>query len=186
MPGQNMTTDSNSSSPEKTRWENEGQLFVFTYKEGLLSKVAHDLQIEATRFHIEMGPDQVNAQIDIAGLRVLGVIRKGQLYPNELRQKDKAEIERNMHHRVLQGRTYPHIHFVGNTTKAIDSISVDGRLSISNQEQPLSLTLQKEGSKWNGHLELVPSRWGIKPFRALMGAIRLQDRVGVTFSLPNQ
>ena len=35
-----------------------------------------------------------------------------------------------------------------------------------------------------GAVELVPSRWGIAAFKALMGAIRVQDRIWVTFDLP--
>jgi hypothetical protein len=31
---------------------------------------------------------------------------------------------------------------------------------------------------------LVPSRWGIAPYRALAGALKLQDRVIVRLSLP--
>ena len=35
-----------------------------------------------------------------------------------------------------------------------------------------------------GEVTLTPTRWGIKPFKALMGAIKLKDRVLIRFDLP--
>jgi hypothetical protein len=35
------------------------------------------------------------------------------------------------------------------------------------------------GARLVGELELAPSQWGIKPFRALGGTLKVQDRIRV-------
>lgn len=55
---------------------------------------------------------------------------------------------------------------------------------MAGQRRPLALLLGLSRDRLHGEVELTPSRWGIKPFKALMGAIKLQDRVRVRFDLP--
>jgi hypothetical protein len=35
------------------------------------------------------------------------------------------------------------------------------------------------GERLTGELEIVPSHWGIKPYRALGGTLKVQDRIRV-------
>ena len=50
-----------------------------------------------------------------------------------------------------------------------------------NVTQDITLTVREADGRWRGQIELVPTRWGIQPFKALLGAIKLEDRVVVRF-----
>ena len=173
-----------TSAPQRVTWKNEGQIRVFTYKEGLLSKIAHDLQIEATQFEINLNDTGVLASIQTNGLHVLGTMRNGQLDENELRLKDRRDIEHNMKDRILQGALHPVIAFNGELQRTQSTLEVSGTLSLIQRSVPISFVLRENADHWHANVELVPSRWGIKPFRALMGAIKLQDRVRIELQLP--
>ena len=70
---------------------------VYTYKEGVLSAVAHDLKIRVTKFRIEVDPvaESVNAEFDATSLRVVCAMEGSDENHGSLRSGDKAKIERN-------------------------------------------------------------------------------------------
>jgi hypothetical protein len=49
-----------------------GTLYVFTFKEGLLSKVAHDLRLSVQRFSVQVDGENVVAAIATSALTVDG------------------------------------------------------------------------------------------------------------------
>jgi hypothetical protein len=60
---------------------------------------------------------------------------------------------------------------------------VQGELELLGRWQPIEFPFSESSGKVTGEVELRPSRWGIEPYKALLGAIRLQDRVLVRFEL---
>jgi len=50
-----------------------------------------------------------------------------------------------------------------------------GDLTIAGQTRPISVSVP-------GRLEIVQSEWGIKPYRGLMGALKVRDEVEVILS----
>ena len=49
-------------------------IHVFTFKEGLLSRLAHDLRLSVTHYDIELRAGRVRARFDVASARVDGVV----------------------------------------------------------------------------------------------------------------
>ena len=86
---------------------------VFTYKEGLLSAVAHDLKIRVTKFTIAVEEDTgaITAEFDAASLRVVCAMSDSKDAPDSLTAANKREIETNIVRDVLQAREYPEIRF---------------------------------------------------------------------------
>ena len=63
------------------------------------------------------------------------------------------------------------------------TVRVRGTLELVGRSAPLELTLRARDGRLVGEVEFKPSRWGIKPYKALAGAIKLQDRVKVRVDL---
>jgi polyisoprenoid-binding protein YceI len=61
-------------------------------------------------------------------------------------------------------------------------LSVSGELSMHGQSRPASFDLSVDA---DGHVTgtttLVQSEWGIKPYRGLMGALKVRDSLEVVF-----
>lgn len=163
-----------------------GNVQVFTFKEGLLSSVAHDLRLTLERFEIEVDPDAgtVEARFWPSSLRVDGAMKGGTLDPGGVSERDKREIHDNITDKILHTDKQPEVRFRGKLAVDAPLGRVDGTLTLAGREAPLNVTLERAGGRYRGEAELVPTKWGVAPFKALMGAIRLQDRVRVTFDLP--
>ena len=150
---------------------------VFTFKRGLLSRVAHDLRLTPERFEVRTDGERVEGRFWPESLRVEGALKGGEIDPGALSESDKAEIERNVREKILRTDRYPEACFTGS---AADH-HVRGELELVGETQPIEFDVHEQDGKLSGEVELVPTRWGIKPFKALMGAIQLQDRVLVRF-----
>jgi polyisoprenoid-binding protein YceI len=165
---------------------------LFTYKEGLLSSVAHDLRFDATGWRAPLARDgdrvSVEVVVPVRGLRVRGQVTSGQVVA--LRDKDHAEIEGNLQGKhVLDAARHPDLRFTGQgTLPAGDGpVQVEGALTLAGQTRPLRLTasVRRDGAdlRVEGEVRLRQTTWGVKPYSALLGALRVQDEVKVAWSL---
>ena len=85
------------------------EITVYTYREGVLAAVAHDLRLRFAAFTIqEQGDDHaVTATIDATSLRVVCARQHGQDAPNALTDGNKHDIEKNIQSSVLRGASRP-------------------------------------------------------------------------------
>lgn len=143
------------------------KVHVYTWKEGVLSPIAHDLRLSAGRVDVTRTGDRVVARVATDSLTVDGVVRHGSLDPTGLSAKDKREIEQNIREKVLHVRQFPEALFEGNEAG-------EGTLTLHGRTLPIVIR--------DGEVEIVPSRWGIAPFRAMLGALRVQDRVRIVIT----
>ncbi len=155
---------------------------VFTYKDGLLARLAHDLQLSLAHFEIDREGDQVRGVFWPKSLSVDGVVvAGGKLDRGALSESDRRKIAGNIADSVLHLERFPEARFVG---AVVGERAVEGTLTLAGREAPLRVELRAEGERLRGEVVVVPSRWGIAPYRALAGAIKLQDRVLVKIDLP--
>ncbi len=53
---------------------------------------------------------------------------------------------------------------------------VDGRLTMAGETRPITAQLDVDADgRVSGTIPLVQSDWGIKPYRGLMGALKVRD-----------
>jgi hypothetical protein len=161
-----------------------GRVEILTFKEGLLSKVAHDLLLSLERFEARTDGRRVEVDLDLRSLRVVGVMKKGVLEPGGVSEADKREIERNIARDVLRTDRHPSATFRGVAEPGSGGQCVTGTLTLTGTSRPVAFVVREEAGTWRAEVELVPSEFGIRPFQALMGAIKLRDRVVVRFELP--
>ncbi len=164
-----------------------GRLTMSTYKAGMGAKVGHDLVLEARRWSgtVEANPDNPSAssvQVTIDARSFEIVSASGGV--KALSDKDSADIRKNMDDKVLQTNKYPEITF---RSTQVSPTAIQGDLTIVGQTQPATLNLSvQEGSgdtTITGRATVTQTKFGIKPFSAMMGALKVKDDVDIQVEL---
>lgn len=161
-----------------------GRIEVLTFKDGLLSKVAHDLLLELRQFDLRTDGARVEGTFVMTSLSVEGVMKDGVLDAHGISESDRLDINTNVQKKILRTREFPEAKLVGEATRSAGGYTLVGKLTLVGKTQDLTVNARESEGKWRGEAELVPTRWGIQPYKALLGAIRLQDRVVVRFEFP--
>jgi polyisoprenoid-binding protein YceI len=157
---------------------------IFTFKQGMLSAVAHDLRLSLCGYELDLDGGKLRFSADPASIRVDGVMRTQQLDQTTLDAAARAEIERTLREQILHVQEHPRITFSGSLALEGPAAAVEGALVMCGVAKPLRLSATRGDAGFSGQVELRPSDWGIRPYRALLGAIKLQDRVIVEFRVP--
>ena len=160
-------------------------LRVFTFKEGLLSGVAHDLELALERFRIDWDPAHVSATFDTRSLRVLHAVVAGHAAPDALSARDRHSIERNIAEDVLATGRHPEARFESSSVEiAGDGFIVHGALTLAGVRQELSVPVRRDGSRYTAELVLDQRRFGITPYSAMLGTLKLKPEVRVLLHVP--
>jgi polyisoprenoid-binding protein YceI len=162
----------------------EGTLEVRTYRDGLAQKVGHDLILDVGQWHanVEVGeggePSSIALEADSRSLQV----REGLRGLKPLTDNDRAEIRKNINEKILRGQP---IAFRSSAIESSgDRITVRGELTIAGTARPVSFELERSvDGRVRGTLPLNQSEWGIKPYRGLMGALKVRDAVEVVLDV---
>lgn len=162
----------------------KGDVRLFTYKDGFLSAIAHDLQLTVKRFRVEVRDDAVSGFFMPESIVVDGAVKDGKIDPRALSDKDKAKIRTTMASEVLRTSEFGKVSFSGTVSREGLALVARGELELVGRRVEIEVPMRQKGGTVTGDVEIQPSRWGIKPYRALGGTLKLQDRVRVTFALP--
>ena len=157
-------------------------LQVKTYRQGMAQKVGHDLVIDVTRWQatVTSGEDSVPTSVELTADPRSLQVRDGTGGAKALTDKDRGEISKNIEKKVLGG---DEIVFRSSGVERPGSdgrLLVSGELSIAGTSRPMScdLSMGPEGQV-QGTIPITQSEWGIKPFTALMGALKVRDDIEV-------
>lgn len=160
---------------------------VLTFKEGLLSRVAHDLKIVADRFEVAVADGRITATVDAASLRVVCAMSDGRESPGTLGAGDLRKIEQNMADDVLEARRHPRIRFQSDPVAVQgDTARIEGTLSLHGVDRRIATEVRRAGGVWRARLVLHQPDWGIRPFTALMGTLRVRPDVEVHVEVPDR
>lgn len=163
------------------------ECLVFTYKEGLLSAIAHDLKIRVTKFVIDVDEPSraIDARFDAHSLRVVCAMSDGAESPGTLSRENKREIEGNIVRDVLEARTYPEIHFVSSSVREKGgAYVVKGTLSLHGEERQISVRVHQEADRYVAEARVHQPDFGIRPYTALLGTLKVKADVMVRLSVP--
>ncbi|GAA4633949.1 YceI family protein [Actinoallomurus vinaceus] len=164
-----------------------GRLLLRTSRSGVGRKVGHDLTIEVTRWSGEAVVDpadpaslSVTVSVEVDSLTV----REGTGGVKPLTDSDRAEIEKNAREKVLRAAEHPMITFRSTGAEGTpEAFTITGELTIMGRARPIAVRGAVEGDRVRGGATVVQTQWGIKPYSALLGALKLADEVGVEFDL---
>lgn len=158
------------------------EIFVLTYKDGLLSAVAHDLRLVAGQptvdFKTEHGPEtRCRVTIDSGSLRVVYAEKDGTPQPGTLSPGDCQKIEQNIRQDVLHSGRFPQILFEGTLEPLDDDWRATGTLTLHGVANPFALTLKKTSEGYEGRSSFDQRRFGVTPYSAMFGTLKVKPEV---------
>jgi polyisoprenoid-binding protein YceI len=164
-----------------------GRLLIKTGRSGLGRRAGHDLTIEATRWSGQATLDagdvsrsSVSAEIEVDSFEV--VEGTGGVLP--LTSSDRAEIVKNIRGKVLHTLAHPVISFRSTSVEGTpESFTVEGDLTIRGVTEPVTVRGGLSGDRLTGNATVVQSRWGIKPYSAMFGQLRVADPIEIEFDV---
>ena len=151
-----------------------GSLKVRTGREGAAAKAGHDLVIGVNSWDatIEGGDSpSIKLTADPGSLEVI----EGTGGAKALSDKDKGDIKKSISGKVLGSSQ------ISFTSSEVTDSSARGDLSIAGSSSSVNVPLNVSGEKISGSITLSQSEFGIKQFKALMGALKVSDQVTVEF-----
>ncbi len=161
---------------------------VKTGRSGMGAKPGHDLTIEVTRWEAvatveaaDPTASSLTVDVDVDSFEV----RDGTGGLKPLTDGDRAEIQRTIHEKILHTEQHPKITFRSTRVRGTpESVTVDGDLTIVGVTRPVSVRCAVGGDgRARGAVTVTQTRWGIKPYSAFLGALKLNDDVDVLFDV---
>ncbi len=152
---------------------------IFTYREGLLAAFGHDLELEIRTFTVFYSPGTLRATFDPTSLHVIGAVGNGAkaLFPS-----DVSTIEWAARNEILKAPRFSEVLVEGTVDEATKHF--DGSLTLLGVKRPLRFEAAIVGDRILADVTLRPTEYGIAPYRAMFGTIKLSDRVRVVVELP--
>jgi hypothetical protein len=154
------------------------KLTVRTKRVGAASKAGHDLLIEVTSWSatLDLGENPAaTLSADASSLRVL----EGTGGVMALDDDDKAGIAKTIDDEVLKGTP---IEF-RSTAVELDADGaprrVDGELELAGRRHPIGFDLSAADGRLTGTAVVKQTDWGMKPYTALFGTLKVADEVEV-------
>jgi len=148
----------------------------------MAAKVGHDLVLEVMRWEatLDVATDGASAALELRADPCSLEVREGLGGIRPLSERERDEILKNIDEKVL--REQPII-FRARAVRLDDiagHLAVDGDLTIAGCTRAISATLSVGAdSRATGTVRLRQSDWGIRPYRGLMGALKVRDEVEV-------
>src|SRR5215207_933309 len=151
------------------------RLTVRTGRSGAAAKAGHDLLIEVTEWSGTLDPDGDPAVTLSADPRSLRVI-EGTGGMQALDDEDRAGIEQTIDDEVLKGAA---IEFRSTRFDGLPG-RVEGELELGGARRPIGIELAGgEDGGVTGTAIVTQSDWGMKPYSALFGTLKVADEVEV-------
>lgn len=160
---------------------------VFTFREGLLASFGHDLELVVTRLDVRVNDTarSVDASFDAASLRVVRALRDGAELSGGLSDADRRTIEDAIRRDVLEAGKHPEIRYLSSRVVDVENgFDVTGRLTLHGKERPMGLALRRDGERYAAEVSLHQPDFGIKPYSAFLGAMKVKADILVRLSFP--
>ncbi|MFT3842849.1 MAG: YceI family protein [Myxococcaceae bacterium] len=157
------------------------QLFIYTFKEGALAAIAHDLKLTLGRFEIDAEGDTVTATFDATTIKVVCPRKDGRDNPGVLPQMLYGEIEKNAKNDVLEVGKHASVKF---KSTVITESDVRGELTLHGKTAPVTGTRSDDATHRGVSIRFDQRDFGIKPYSAMLGTLKIKPEVVVEVRLP--
>ncbi len=156
---------------------------VVVWRQGVAKAVGHDVELAVRRFtvDIDVAAQKINAVFQAGSLAVLGAIKRGKLDPDALSVSDKTTIDAAVRDDILQAERFPEITF---TSTRIAHVRVEGTLTLKGVSKAIAFDAIPNGRGYGTEIVLDQTAFGIKPYTAFMGALKVKPNVLVRLSVP--
>lgn len=163
----------------------EATCTVRAWKAGLLAAVAHDVELRVTRFWLEVDDDGIRGEFDATSFEIAGAVRHDRVESGALSAKDKSDILDNVRKSVFAKHQPAKVTFrCDDVDDDGDQLSGEGELAIPPFRRALSFRAKVAHGRAICELQLNQPDWGIAPFKAALGGLRVQPEVTVRVEIP--
>jgi polyisoprenoid-binding protein YceI len=155
-------------------------LSVHTRRGGAAAKAGHDLVLHVTAWEatLEVAEDPAATTVELTADATSLRVHKGTGGMQALGDEDKDNIRQTIDDEVLKRR---------NVTFRSTAVApggdgryrVDGELTLSGSTQPVSFELTVDDGAVHATATVAQTRFGMKPFSALFGTLKVLDEVEV-------
>lgn len=159
----------------------EASCRLYTEKEGLLSAVAHDLELTVERFRLELDEEagQAEGWFDAKSVKVVTAMASGRP-SGALSASDKKKIESNLADEVLRSARFPEIHFrLTELSGQGEERTLRGTLTLVGKSRAIELRASRAISGWTVTGRLHQPDFGIAPYSAMFGTLKIKPDVRV-------
>jgi polyisoprenoid-binding protein YceI len=102
-----------------------------------------------------------------------------------LRDGQKRDIEANIVGDVLHALEHPEIVLRSTRVHGVgDERRIEGTLLLHGTQRPLQATARRQAGRWVAEVELHQPDFGIKPYSAMLGTLKIRPTVRVRVSVP--
>jgi polyisoprenoid-binding protein YceI len=160
----------------------DGTLSVRTGRTGAAAKAGHNLLIHVTSWEatLEVGDDPAHTSIELGADAASLRVREGTGGMQALGDDDKANIQQTIDDEVLKRQA---ITFRSTEVQAAaddSELRVKGELTLLGTTRPLAFELAVIDDGTLSAVAVVKQTdWGMKPYSALFGALKVGDHVEV-------
>jgi polyisoprenoid-binding protein YceI len=161
--------------PTYTLGPDDGTLSVRTGRTGTVAKAGHDLLIHVAAWSatLDLETPRVTLDADATSLHVV----EGTGGMKSLDEDDRANIRQTIDDEILKRAD---IRFRSTAAERTDGgLAVRGELTLVGATRPLAFDLALDDGRVKGVALLTQTEWGIKPYSALFGALKVADEVRV-------
>jgi len=151
-------------------------LSVHTKRGGAAAKAGHDLELHVTSWEATLDLDAGTAELSADGSSLR--VERGTGGMMELGDEDRDNIHKTIDDEVLEKRN---ITFRSSSLVEDDGrYRVEGELTLAGRTQPLGFdVLVSDDGRITAAATVTQTRWGMKPFSALFGTLKVLDDVEV-------
>ena len=160
-----------------------------TGRGGAAAKAGHDLLLHVTAWEatLDVGdgstPSNLVLDVNAASLRVLH--GTGGMQP--LGDEDKASIEETIDGEILKGMAISFRSTAVEPAADGSSLHVQGELTLVGETRPFAVDVTVgESGQLSGKAVVRQTDWGMKPYSALFGALKVADEVEVEVDATEQ
>ncbi|MCW3007790.1 MAG: YceI family protein [Solirubrobacterales bacterium] len=160
-------------------------LTVKTKKSGAAAKAGHDLTIEVTDWEatFALGTDPAQSSITLTADATSLKVREGHGGMMALGDQEIASIEQSIDDDVLKATTIAFRSTAITPGAQPGRLDVAGELELHGRTRPISsvITVGEDGTV-TGSTIVKQTDWGMKPYSALFGTLKVVDEVEVLVS----
>lgn len=175
-------------------------VLVYTYKEGLLSAIAHDLKLRLTELELGVvlaetgearptgapGVASIRLRANPRSLRVVCAMHKGRENHGALSARDVRDIEDNITRDVLHPSRFDLLTYDSTAIAAAgtERYRVRGELLLHGVRRPVETVVAGQASHWVAETTLLQPDFDIEPFSAMLGSMKIKPEVRVVVKVP--
>lgn len=153
-------------------------LRIRTGRTGGAAKAGHDLLIEVESWQATLDREAQPALTLTADSRSLRVL-EGTGGLKSLTESDKADIKKTIDKEVLKGCAIEFRSTQLEPSADRTMLSVQGELELAGRRGPVTFELATADGQLTGVTTVRQSSFGIKPYSALFGALKVADEVQI-------